>query len=197
MMRNPVMFIVEVGSVLTTYLFIRDFGEQHRKPELVRRTGCGVVVVHRALRQLRRSDGRGPRQGPGGGSAQDTRRHDRTRPDARRLDRHRSRRLHSCVGRPVRRRRRRGHSRRRRDHRGHRHGRRVGDHRRVGARHPRIRRRSLGRHRRDTGAERRDRRAHHSQAGRDVPRPDDRARRGRQPAEDARTRSPCRSCSPG
>ena len=25
MMRNPVMFIVEVGSVLTTYLFIRDF----------------------------------------------------------------------------------------------------------------------------------------------------------------------------
>ena len=24
MMRNPVMFIVEVGSVLTTYLFIRD-----------------------------------------------------------------------------------------------------------------------------------------------------------------------------
>ncbi len=27
MMRNPVMFIVEVGSVLTTYLFIRDFSD--------------------------------------------------------------------------------------------------------------------------------------------------------------------------
>ena len=33
MMRNPVMFIVEVGSVLTTYLFIRDFSEQHCQPE--------------------------------------------------------------------------------------------------------------------------------------------------------------------
>ena len=31
--------------------------------------------------------------------------------------------------------------------------------------------------------------------GRDVPRPDDRARRGRRAAEDARTRSRCRSCS--
>ena len=37
----------------------------------------------------------------------------------------------------------------------------------------------------------------HGQAGRDVPRPHDRPRRGRRPAEDARTRSPCRSCSPG
>ena len=40
MMRNPVMFIVEVGSVLTTYLFIRDFSEQRpatrtRSPGLV------------------------------------------------------------------------------------------------------------------------------------------------------------------
>ena len=25
MTRNPVMFIVEIGSLLTTYLFIRDF----------------------------------------------------------------------------------------------------------------------------------------------------------------------------
>ena len=40
--------------------------EQHRQPELVRRTGRGVAVVHRVLRQLRRGDGRGPRQGPGG-----------------------------------------------------------------------------------------------------------------------------------
>ena len=27
LMRNPVMFVVEVGSVLTTFLFIRDFGD--------------------------------------------------------------------------------------------------------------------------------------------------------------------------
>ena len=45
-------------------------------------------------------------------------------------------------------------------------------------------RRSLGGHRRHPGAVRRDRRAHHGQARRDLPRPDDRARRGRQPAED-------------
>jgi potassium-transporting ATPase ATP-binding subunit len=31
MMRNPVMFIVEVGSVLTTYLFIRDFSDSDAK----------------------------------------------------------------------------------------------------------------------------------------------------------------------
>ena len=31
MMRNPVMFIVEVGSVLTTYLFIRDFSSSRRQ----------------------------------------------------------------------------------------------------------------------------------------------------------------------
>ncbi len=31
MMRNPVMFIVEVGSVLTTYLFIRDFSDSDSK----------------------------------------------------------------------------------------------------------------------------------------------------------------------
>jgi potassium-transporting ATPase ATP-binding subunit len=31
MMRNPVMFIVEIGSVLTTYLFIRDFADGDSK----------------------------------------------------------------------------------------------------------------------------------------------------------------------
>jgi potassium-transporting ATPase ATP-binding subunit len=31
MMRNPVMFIVEVGSVLTTFLFIRDFSDSDAK----------------------------------------------------------------------------------------------------------------------------------------------------------------------
>jgi K+-transporting ATPase ATPase B chain len=31
MMRNPVMFIVEVGSVLTTYLFVRDFSSGDAK----------------------------------------------------------------------------------------------------------------------------------------------------------------------
>ena len=34
MMRNPVMFIVEVGSLLTTILFIRDFGDSDSKQNL-------------------------------------------------------------------------------------------------------------------------------------------------------------------
>ena len=64
--------------------------------------------------------------------------------------------------------------------RGHRERRRVGDHRRVGARDPRVGRRPLGRHRRHAGALGRDRRPGHRAAGRELPRPDDRARRGRE-----------------
>ena len=37
----------------------------------------------------------------------------------------------------------------------------------------------------------------HGRSGRDLPRPDDRPRRGRQAPAHARTRSPWRSCSPG
>ena len=44
---------------------------------------------------------------------------------------------------------------------------------------------------------RRDRRADHGQAGRDVPRPDDRPRRGRRPPEDPERDRPRRSCWPG
>ena len=75
--------------------------------------------------------------------------------------------------------------------------RRVGDHRRVGAGHPRVGRRPLGRDGRHPGAVRRDRRAHHGSCRRDVPRPDDRARRGVRAQEDARTRSHSTSCWPG
>ena len=80
---------------------------------------------------------------------------------------------------------RRGDPGRRRRDRGHRQRRRVGDHRRVGAGDPRVGRRPLGGHRRHARAVRPDRRAHHRAAGRDLPRPDDRARRGRRAAEDA------------
>ena len=93
--------------------------------------------------------------------------------------------------------RRRGDPERRRGHRGHRQRRRVGDHRRVGAGHPRVGRRPLGGHRRHARAVGRDRRAHHRPAGRDVPRPDDRARRGLASARRPRTRSRSTSCSPG
>ena len=69
--------------------------------------------------------------------------------------------------------------------RGRRLGRRVGDHRRVGARDPRGRRRPLGRHRRHEAALRPARDRGHAGAGKVVPRPDDRARRGRRAAQDA------------
>ena len=70
MMRNPVMFVVEIGSVLTTLLFFRDLaddGVDHLFVGLV----AGVALVHRAVRQLRRGDRRGPGQGPGRHPAQD------------------------------------------------------------------------------------------------------------------------------
>ena len=86
----------------------------------------------------------------------------------------------AAQGRHRRRVGRRDHPGRRRRHRGHRLGRRVGDHRRVGPGHPRERRRPQRRHRRHAGALRPDRRAHHLRPGRDVPRPHDRAGRGRE-----------------
>ncbi len=81
---------------------------------------------------------------------------------------------------------RRGHPGRRRGHRGHRQRRRVGDHRRVGAGHPRVGRRPLRGHRRHaralaTGSSC----ASPQEPGRELPRPDDRAGRGRRAPEDA------------
>ena len=120
---------------------------QRRPGARVRGPRRAVAVVHRAVRQLRRGDGRGPRQGAGRRAAQDPRRHRRQGAAARRHDRGAP--VVAAAGRrPLRRHRRRGHPRRRRDRRGHRHRRRVGDHRRVGAGHPRVGRRPLGRHRR-------------------------------------------------
>ncbi len=144
-------------------LFIRDFGDSDTQQNVFAGLVAAVAVVHRAVRQLRRGDGRGPRQGAGRRAAQDAGRHDGHGPAARRHDR-REAVVAAASRRPVRRRRRRGDPRRRRGRRGHRHRRRVGDHRRVGAGHPRVRRRPLGGHRRHPGAQRRDRRAHHGQA---------------------------------
>ena len=76
MYRNPVMFIVEIGSILTTLIFIRDFGEQHEPGERVRRPGVALALVHGAVRQLRRGDGRRAGQGAGRNAAQDPRRDD-------------------------------------------------------------------------------------------------------------------------
>ncbi len=185
LVRNPVMFVVEVVALLTTVLFLRDLA-----------TGAGghrlllpdraLALVHPALRQLRRSRRRGPRQGAGGEPQGDPHRHRREAPQGSRAPR---RRRGGPGAQPRARRRgaRRGgrpHPLRRRGDRGRRFGQRGGDHRRIRPGHPRIRRRPLGRHRRHPGAVRLDRGADHRRPGLDLPRPDDRPDRRRAAAED-------------
>ena len=182
--KNPVMFIVEVGSLLTTIIFVQELVARQRAAA-VHRPGRVLALVHRAVRQLRRGDGRGPRQGAGRHAAQDAHR-DRGQPaDGRRP------RRDGAGGEPAQGRRghgrgRRVHSRRRRDHRGR--GVSVDESAITGESAPVIRE-SGGDRSAVTGGTRvlsdwikvRD----HVEPGRDVPRPHDRARRGRRAAEDA------------
>ena len=69
MVKNPVMFVVEVGSVLTTALLI-DNTVHHRVRLWLQPADHALAVVHGAVRQLCRGHGRGPRQGPGRHAAQ-------------------------------------------------------------------------------------------------------------------------------
>ena len=56
--RNPVMFIVELGSVITTVIFVLDLvARAHGRP-LVRRRDRGLALADRAVRELRRGDRR-------------------------------------------------------------------------------------------------------------------------------------------
>ena len=65
MMGNPVMFVVEVGSVITTVLLFRGGTAFKFNLQITL-----VAVVHGAVRQLCRSHGRRPRQGAGRHAAQ-------------------------------------------------------------------------------------------------------------------------------
>ena len=182
--------------MLATILFFATSASRHR--ERVRRPRRGLAVVHRAVRQLRRGDGRRPRQGPGRHAAQDALR-DRSRivRRRRRLDRGRPERRRSQIGDDVRRRGRRGDPRRRR--------------RRSRASRASTSRRSPASRRRSSASRAATARpspaapacsptgsscAITAEAGRDVPRPDDRPRRGRRAARRRRTRSRSTSCSP-
>ena len=60
MMGNPVMFVVEIGSVITTVLLLKGGGAFKFNSD------HSVAVVHRSVRKLRRSNGRRPWQGSGG-----------------------------------------------------------------------------------------------------------------------------------
>ncbi len=58
LMKNPVMFVVEVGSVVTSVELINDLAAAQRQFR-IRASDHAVALVHRAVRKLRRSYGRG------------------------------------------------------------------------------------------------------------------------------------------
>ena len=64
--RNPVMFIVELGSVITTAIFFLDLFARATPSQLwFDGHDRHLALADRALRELRRGDRRGPRQGAG------------------------------------------------------------------------------------------------------------------------------------
>ena len=66
--KNPVMFIVAVGAIITT---LASSAKSLRAALRVQFADHDLAVVHGVVRQLRRSDGRGARQGPGRQPPQD------------------------------------------------------------------------------------------------------------------------------
>ena len=191
MVRNPVMFVVLIGSAYTTVVFLRDVaqgrGDWGFTLQLALWLWFTVMFANFAEAM---AEGRGKAQA-------DTLRKSRTQTQAKRLlqarrtgsiDRTRYEEV-SARGAASRRPRRlpprRHHSRRRRGRRRRRVGGRERDHRRERAGHSRERRRSLGGHRRHEGAVRLHRHPHHGEPGRDLPRSHDRARRRRVATEDA------------
>ncbi len=73
--RNPVMFVVYVGLHPDHAPLGPGAGRQGRGARGLHPRRLGLALVHRALRQLRRGDGRGPRQGAGRLAAQGPARH--------------------------------------------------------------------------------------------------------------------------
>jgi hypothetical protein len=66
--RNPVMFVVYVGSILTTILWLQALGGQGEARVVENRLHPDhrhLVVVYRPLRQFRRGAGRRAQQGTG------------------------------------------------------------------------------------------------------------------------------------
>ena len=185
LMRNPVMFVVEVGSRAHDDPVLQGPRARRRRNENV---FTGLVALFLWFTVLFANFAEAIAEGRGKAQA-DTLRKTRSETVA-----HRRRPDGTIEEIPstaldlddeCRRGRGRDDPERRRGHRGHRQRRRVGDHRRVGPGDPGVGWRPLGRHRRHPRAVRRDRRAHHRPPGRDVHRPDDRPRRGLGAPEDA------------
>ena len=130
--KNPVMFVVEIGSILTTLIFFRDLLHRQSATSPLWFTGAGhdLALVHGDLRQLRRGGRRGARQGAGRHSPPDAQGDHRAAAGRRRRGQGGGGPVVvAAQGRPGGRRGGAAHPRRRRDRRGHRLGRRVGDHR--------------------------------------------------------------------
>ncbi len=62
--KNPVMFIVEAGSLLTTIIFVQELASGGGRLAL-HWAGRLLALVYGPVRQFRRSDGRGPRESAG------------------------------------------------------------------------------------------------------------------------------------
>ena len=77
MMRNPVMFVVEVGSVLTTILFFRDFGDSTAQQNVFAGLVAAWLWFTVLFANFAEAMAEGPRQGPGRHAAQDAGRDDR------------------------------------------------------------------------------------------------------------------------
>jgi len=91
MMKKPVMFVVEVGAVITTILMVRDFrdGSQHPRAS---RSRYALAVVHGPVREL------SPRHAEGRASASGYVAQDKPRPPraARKMDPLKPCRLRNC-----------------------------------------------------------------------------------------------------
>ena len=178
--RNPVMFIVELGSVITTVIFFVELFRGDTDDLWF----VAVISIWLWLTVLFANFAEAVAEGRGKAQANALRATRTT--TLRRASRTAARLPAPELQRGRRRGRRggRGDPGRRRGDRGRRLGRRVRDHRRVGAGDPRGRRRPVGGHGRHEAALGPPRHRGHPGAGPVLPGPDDRARRGRRAAQD-------------
>ena len=194
--RNPVMFVVEIGALITTVAWlIQVFGGSPlgggHEPSWFTfsvTVWLWLTVVFANLAEAL-AEGRGRAQAA-------SLRAMRTEATAKMRDGGEKSAAELVRGDVVVVEAGEGDPRRRHRDRGHRLGRRVGDHRRVGAGDPRGRRRPQRRHRRHQGALGPDRRRDHPGARQVLPRPHDRPGRGRRAAQDAERDRARESCSP-
>ena len=189
MMKNPVMFVVEVVAALTTVIFIRDWvnGGEHLGFTFQIIVWLWFTVLFANFAEAV-AEGRGKAQA---GRLRQTREETKAKLIVDERTAFTVPTPASELGaRPGRARRsRRYHPLRRRGDRRRRLGQRGGDHRRVRAGYPRVRRRSVGRHRRHARGLRLAQGAHHRRARLDLPRPHDRAGRRAPSGRRRRTRS--------